>query len=194
MWSALAQYPNPGQGFSDAFQQGMQRNALSALALNPTDPRAQAAAAPFAPGQVMQARQQQAELTQQEHDAWVKTLASAAKMADTPEKWDAAVDYFVSHGHAEAAQFKGKFSPGLRAAFMAQGGIADDKPAQPHFVPFQQGGGVLQVKPDGTTKMLVKPNEGGHPTGAPVAGPLTDEQMQQLLSGGQSGATPAGNF
>jgi hypothetical protein len=52
---------------------------------------------------------------------------------------------------------------------MAQGGVSDDS-QQPHFVPFQQGGGVVQVMPDGTYKMVVQPNDGSQPAGAPVGG------------------------
>jgi hypothetical protein len=191
----IAQYPNAGQGFADAFQGGMQRNALAALALNPNDPNAQTAAAPYAPGQVMQARQHQAELTQQEHEAWVKTIGQAAKMADTPEKWDAAVDYFASHGHPDALQFKGQFSPAIRLAFMAQAGISDDKPSAGQMVPFTPGGGVARYDPaTGQVSVVVQPNEGGHPTGAPVGQPLTDEQMRQMMNGGQSGTTPTAGF
>lgn len=82
-YNMLFQTPNAGAAFAQAFQQGMQqrqeqqqRNALAALAMNPNDPQAQAAAAQFNPGAVMQARsaqQQQAmQLAEQHRDNIIK--------------------------------------------------------------------------------------------------------------------------
>jgi hypothetical protein len=193
--------PNAGAAFSNAFNQGMQQNALAGFAQNPNDPRAQGAAARYDPGAVMQYRLQaekQKMVTEQgQHEEWLKYAGSLAKWADTPEKWDQAVDYMVSHGHAEAAQLKGKFSPALRANFMALGGVQDDKPQNPQLIPFQAGGGVLMRDPQtGAVQQLVIPNDGSQPAGAPVNNgqPLTDDQMRQLLNGGQTGSAPSGGF
>ena len=194
-YALIAQYPNAGQSFSNAFNQGMQQNALSAFARNPNDPNAQGAAARYDPQAVMQYREQQLRqqqaLSQQQLEQWHKTAGEIAKIATDPQKWDQAVDYLVAQGHPEVAQLKGKFSPYLRAQFMALGGVEEDKPQQPHFVPFQQGGGVVAVNPDGTTRMVVQPNDGSQQPGAPVnnGAPLTDDQMRQLLgNGGQAGS------
>ncbi len=64
-WALGLQGSDPGQAFANAFhagqqqkQQEAQRQALAALAMNPNDPNAQAAAAQFDPHAVMQARTQ----------------------------------------------------------------------------------------------------------------------------------------
>jgi hypothetical protein len=129
-YSIIAQYPNAGQGFSNAFNQGMQQNALAAFAQNPNDPRAQAAASRYDPSAVMQYRQQEMQLSHEQTQQWHAYAGELAKWADNPQKWDEAVDYMVSQGHPEAAQLKGKFSPALRQSFMALGGVKDDNPVQ----------------------------------------------------------------
>jgi hypothetical protein len=199
-YALIAQYPNAGDAFAKAFQGGMQQNALASFAQNPNDPRAQGAAARYDPNAVMQYRiaqqRQQQELSQQELEQWHKTAGEIAKIADTPQKWDEAVDHLVAMGHPEVAQLKGHFSPYLRAQFMALGGVQDDKPQQPHFVPFQQGGGVVAVNPDGTTRMVVQPNDGTAAPGSLVNNgqPLTDDQMRQLLGNGGQTPPASGGF
>jgi hypothetical protein len=148
-------------------------------------------------------------------DEWHKYAGQLAKWADSPEKWDQAVDYLVQSGHPEAAKLKGQFSPALRAQFMALGGVQDDKPQEPRYVPFQQGGGVLAVNPDGTTHMVVAPNPGDQPAGAPVAqappapaiarlraNPQEAAQFDEIFGpgaaqkvlGGQTAPAPSGTF
>lgn len=55
-------------------------------------------------------------------------IGSVAQWADTPEKWDQAVDYLTQNGLPNAARFKGQFSPELRGQLMAQGGIDGGSP------------------------------------------------------------------
>jgi hypothetical protein len=133
-YALIAQYPNAGQAFTDAFQGGMKQNALANFAQNPGDPKAAGAAARYAPDAVLQYREKelatQAEQQKAALEQWHKTAGAIAKLADTPEKWDQAVDYLVAQGHPEVAQLKGHFSPNLRAQFMALGGEKDDNPAQ----------------------------------------------------------------
>lgn len=85
---------NPGlmmpvqmDGFAKAFEAGQQRqreeaqrNALAALAMNPSDPQAQASAARFAPQAVMQARQQEAEAATKQVEAYRDTISKGAEM------------------------------------------------------------------------------------------------------------------
>jgi hypothetical protein len=174
-YALIAQYPNAGEAFSNALQQGMQRNALAGFAQNPSDPSAMAAAAQYDPGAVLQYRQQQqvlaakqGELTQQQLQDWHKYAGELAKWADTPEKWDQAVGYMVQNGHQEAAQLMGKFSPALRASFMANGGVQDDRP---QVVTTQAGGAAGVLNSDGTITPLIVPNPGDQPTGAPASAP-----------------------
>lgn len=138
-YALIAQIPNAGQAFSDSFNKGMQQNALAGFALNPNDPNAQSAAARYDPGAVMQQRQgqQQAQqqLSQQQVQEWHHYAGQLAKWADTPEKWDQAIDYLLSHNHPDVSTqdllaLKGKFNPALRQSFMALGGVQDDKPAE----------------------------------------------------------------
>lgn len=51
-------------------------------------------------------------------------LGQQALLADTPEKWDRAVQYYVQQGHPEAAGYVGQF--GMRDAIIAQAGLAKD--------------------------------------------------------------------
>lgn len=51
-------------------------------------------------------------------------LGQQALLADTPEKWDAAVRYYVQQGHPEAAGYLGQF--GMRDAVIAQAGLAKE--------------------------------------------------------------------
>lgn len=115
-WNALMNAPNPGAAFAQSFQQGMDRNRERAL---------------IERRMALQERQ----LSQEQEDEWRKYAGTLAKWADTPEKWDQAVDYLVQSGHPDAAQLKGKFSPALRAHFMAQGGVADENvPQDPSMI------------------------------------------------------------
>ncbi|MDB5584320.1 MAG: Soluble lytic murein transglycosylase [Bradyrhizobium sp.] len=132
-WDMLAQYPNAGANFAQAFQQGLQRNeqqagknALATMVTNPNDPQAFSRAAKYDPAAAMQLQQQQRKFTDDEHQQWNKYAGELAKWATDPAKWDQAVGYLVQSGHPEAAKLKGQFSPAMRAHFMAQAGIQDD--------------------------------------------------------------------
>lgn len=56
---------------------------------------------------------------------WEQYIGQLAQWADTPEKWDQAVDYLSAQGYSGAAQFKGRFSPEGRSALMQRGGVPD---------------------------------------------------------------------
>lgn len=124
------------QGFQLGQQQRKQRQleeAFGKLAASPDDPNAANALMAVDPRMGLQYRQQQVQFGQQqtklkqekeERDA--KVIASMARDARDPAAWDAAVDQIAAMGYPEAAQFKGKFSPALRSAIMAAGGVKDD--------------------------------------------------------------------
>lgn len=193
-YALIAQYPNAGEAFSNALQQGQQRNALAGFAQNPSDPNAMAAAAQYDPGAVLQYRQQQqvlaakqSELSQQQLQDWHKYAGELAKWADTPEKWDQAVNYLAASGHPEVAQLRGQFSPVLRAQFMALGGVADDKP---QIITPQPGGGAFRLDDNGNPVPLVLPNDGSQQTGAPAQpAPVTatDAHGNKIQYNAQSG-------
>lgn len=154
-YAIIAQIPNAGEAFGNALNQGMQQNALAAFAQNPNDPANAAAAARYDPSVVLQyglqSRREQAALSQQQLEQWHKYAGDLAKWADTPEKWDQAVDYMVAQGHPEAAQLKGKFSPALRASFMSLGGVQDENTQDPSIIREFDIASQRGLIPQGTT-------------------------------------------
>jgi hypothetical protein len=157
----------------------MQQNALAGFAMNPGDPNAQGAAARYDPGAVMQYRQgqqsAQAQLSQEQIQTWHHYAASLAKWADTPQKWDQAIDYLLQSNHPDIStqalmQLKGHFDPALRQSFMAMGGQQDDNPNGSQVVVTPQPGAPAFIydKSTGQTKQIFAPNDGSHPAGAPV--------------------------
>lgn len=117
---------NAIQHSQDAYQKNMAKSAMAALLKDPSNPNALAALAQADPASAMQFRQQQLQYGEHTHEQWAKTIGLAAKDARTPEQWNGIVDQFVAAGHPEAARLRGQFSPALRSAYMAQGGVQDD--------------------------------------------------------------------
>lgn len=129
---------NAGQSFNTGFNQGQdrrreadQQNALGAYARNPNDPDVVNALSGVDPSLAIKIRQQQEQASSAKHEKDTGVIATLARDAKDPESFDAAVDQVVAMGYPEAAQFKGKFSPALRSALMAAGGIKDDDGRQP---------------------------------------------------------------
>ena len=187
-YSIIAQYPNPGQAFSDSFQAGMKQNALSAFAMNP-NPQTAGPAARYAPSAVLDYNlaheKQSAELSKQHLDDWHKYAGELAKWADSPQKWDQAVDYLVQAGHPEAIQLKGQFNPALRAHFMALGGVKDENNQDPGMIREFDIATQRGLVPQGTSfeQYVAMRNPGSQ---APVVLPQRYRQVQ----GGTSGAVP----
>lgn len=129
-----------------------------------------------------------------EEKEWTQYLGNLAQWADTPEKWDQAVDYLAQQ-YPHARQFKGRFE--LRGALMARAGKAppeapgeireyeeakrrgyipqdmtflqyNSSPEKSRLVTPQPGGGIGEVNPDGSFRWVVHPNDGSQPAGAPV--------------------------
>lgn len=142
---------------------------------------------------------------------WVQYLGNLAQWADTPEKWDQAVDHF-SQQYPHAKQFKGRFE--LREPLMARAGIAPQKAdktelqrkadyylsigrpdlakalleneahGRPQMVAFTDGGGVAQYDP-ATRRVspVIMPNPGDAAPGSPVsAGGPPAEAVARLKS------------
>lgn len=78
------------------------------------------AAAPNPGLAFQQSFQQGMDRNKAQEKEWVQYLGNLAQWADTPEKWDQAVDYFSAQ-YPHAKQFKGRFE--LREPLMAQAGI-----------------------------------------------------------------------
>ena len=196
-YALIAQYPNAGQAFSDAFQQGMQKNAINALMQNPNDPKALAMYGQYDPKGALEYKLEQQKtqstLSAEQTKQWHDYAGRLAKWADTPEKWDQAVDYMVAQGHTEAAQLKGKFSPQLRQSFMALGGQADDANAgQPKYFNLAPGGSVVSVDPTtGAVNTVVQPNDGSQMSGSPAPAPSGGTDLRaEAIKAIQAGADP----
>lgn len=202
-YALIAQYPNAGQAFTDAFQKGQQQNALAAFATNPNDQTA-GAAARYDPSAVLtynlEAQKEKAALSQQQLQVWHKYAGELAKWADTPQKRDQAIDYLLSHNHPDISAddlLKLKAMPpdqwqAVRANFMALGGVQDDNPNGAQVVVTPQAGAPAFIydKSTGQTKEIFAPNDGSQTPGAPVApqtatNPKTGEKVQFNSQTGQ---------
>lgn len=73
-------------------------------------------------------------------------LGQYALLADTPEKWDAAVQHFVAQGHPEAQGYLGQF--GMRDNIIANAGLAKDYAER--MKPVVLSDGSQLYRPDGT--------------------------------------------
>jgi hypothetical protein len=107
------------------------------------------------------APQQQAQVgvPQERHDAWRSYAGDLAKWADSPEKWDQAVDYLLSTNHPDISTeqlmaLKGHFSPEARKAFMDQAGLTDAAPPSPGMAQAEKD--AINADPDGYLKFKGK--------------------------------------
>lgn len=151
--------PDVGGDIMKAFEAGQQKrkqevaqNALAAYATNPNE-QSLNALAPHNPGFVIeqrQAMQKQEQAAQAEQRKAMlegaKVIGEAALYADTPEKWDQAVDYLAQF-YPEIAKQKGKFSPELRNAAIASAGEMKTKIEQDSG--FTLTPGAKRFGPDG---------------------------------------------
>lgn len=136
-WGLGVRQQSPIDAFRAAFEQGQERkretearNALSAYAQNPNE-QGLNALAQFAPEFAIQergrlAQQQQAAVEQQRAEVTrrLEMISRVAAVADTPEKWDAGVDYLAQF-YPDLAEYKGKFTPQAREAAIAAAGNVD---------------------------------------------------------------------
>lgn len=118
-------------------------NAINALAqVNPeaaiaAQTRARAEQARMLAGQAVQGNQGATDqlagvdpqlwksLTDQQQQAAaekVKMIGNMAQWADTPDKWDHAINWAIQNGHPELAQYRGQFSPENRMQAIAAAG------------------------------------------------------------------------
>jgi hypothetical protein len=74
------------------------------------------------PSELIQYHQQLDAQQQAKHARTVQEIGQAAQFADTPEKWDKAVDYLAATVDPALARYKGQFSPENRMAAIAAAG------------------------------------------------------------------------
>jgi len=152
-WNLL-NVPNIGETFSNAYKGAQENRALTNYAQNPNDPNALNALAPFKPDYVVQQKQALAKQQQDEVAKRVEIVGQAAQWADTPEKWDAAIDN-LSRQYPDLAQYKGKFTPEARMAAISAAGqmkdyYASQKAQQEASRPMIAGPGSRIISPDGS--------------------------------------------
>lgn len=114
-------------GITAARNRAEKENALRTYAANPNAPGAINALAMYDPKLAVDYQMQTAKTGQEKQKRDAEMIGALARDARDPQAFDAAVDQVVAMGYPEAAQFKGKFSPGLRAALMAAGGVKDEQ-------------------------------------------------------------------
>lgn len=129
-WDAFNAAQGAVGGLVDKVAAARKQNALEAAmrgyAANPDDPNAVNALIMADPRAGLEVRQQQLAARQAKQERDTKIIATLARDAKTPEAFDAAVDQVVQMGYPQATQYKGRFSPALRSALMAAGGIKDE--------------------------------------------------------------------
>lgn len=169
------------KGIFDEMEATRKQNALNAAgqqyALNPNDPKAlnALAAVDWKTAAPLIADQAKTRKEKQEQDA--KVVAALARDATDGPSFDAAVDQVVAMGYPEAVQFKGKFSPALRSALMAAGGL---KP--------EGGGDVVVIDGVAFDKATGQPRfESPYPK--VVSGPA-GIHVQDRIGFGRQGAQP----
>lgn len=120
--------PNIGMNALAAFQQGRQirqqqetQKAMADFATNPNDAGALDRVTQLDPRMGMALRERLSAQQAEEAKKRVGMMGDAAQWADTPEKWDQAIDYLTQQG-VDVAQYKGKFSPQLRMSAIASAG------------------------------------------------------------------------
>jgi hypothetical protein len=156
--------------------------------------------------QLLQQRRQKQAQTQQQQ---IEIVGRVAAWADTPEKWDQGIDHLAMEGVPGVEKYKGKFSPGLRAAVMAKAGVGDKSQqptemqrnyeflqgqdpqlAQSYLKNQAEGAPLIASNGDGTFTIIPRGMAQGQQQ---ASAPPPPPPGFVLDNGGQSGA-PAGNF
>lgn len=221
-WALGVRQTNPLEAFTQAFEQGRERkrqdetrNALMAYAQNPSE-QGLNALAQYAPEVAIQERgrfqQQQVAAQEREQEGLQRRLqlvGRVASMADTPEKWDAGVDYLVQQGYSDLAQYKGKFSEEARQAAIAAS--MDPEKFIQRNQPVNLGPGSMLVDPTtgktiaqapfaprpvtlnpGQTAVEYDPNTPNDPEGIFSRMIHTESRGRQFGANGQPLTSPAG--
>lgn len=172
--------------------------ALNALSAKPDDPAATAQIMRYDPSlgmQVMSGQQQRLQQATKQQEEQAKKLTEvfgrAARAAKTPQQWDAIAGWLAQNGVAGAEKVIGKFSPEMRAGYMAQAGLDDDAQdptSMQRNYEFLKGideklaQSYLQGQADPTQWIRTEDSTGVHITPVPRSGPAQ--------AGGQQPAEP----
>lgn len=119
--------------------------------------------------------------------ARAELIGEAARYADTPEKWDGAVDYLVRNGHPELAEYRGQFSEANRMGAIAAAGLLDkyNKDMTGRIVVVPQGGDIRRLDIHG--------NEVGFGSTGGTPAQITSKQDYDALPPGSAYIAPDGS-
>lgn len=94
-------------------------------------------------------------------------IAAAARWADNPQKWDQAIDILTRQG-IDVSQYRGRFDLREQAILQmgAMGQYLESAP-KPEYRSIEAGGSLIDVS-GGNPRVVIAPNDGSRPTGAPV--------------------------
>jgi hypothetical protein len=111
--------------------------------------------------------------------AKTKDLGAAVRWADTPEKWNYVQQHYGQQGVDLSSYGFEDRERGLVALNQISGYLKD--PPKPDYRAIEPGGSLIDVT-GGNPRVVIAPNEGGHPMGAPVG-----ESSQDVTATGPNG-------
>lgn len=120
-------------------------------------------------------------------------IANAARWADTPEKWDQVIDQYAQD-YPQLHEYRGRFSPALRASVIAEAGQIGDfiREQQPHYQTIAPGGAIVGMDQNGQNMGYVAGGPADAPDYVPPAarGPQDAPQAQPATAATPQALTP----
>jgi hypothetical protein len=169
------------------------------------------------PAELIQYHQQLDAQQQAKHAKTIQEIGQAAQFADTPEKWDKAVDYLATTVDPSLARYKGQFSPENRMAAIAAAGqyeawrkaqepvishpgdiardpntgaVVYDNPEKTKYIPTGDGR-IAVIAPDGNIGFQGGGAAGGAPAGGGGVPQGTSPKMAAVASTLSGAGLPA---
>jgi hypothetical protein len=197
-WALGLQQGNAGDAFAQAFKSGqetnrqnMARSAMAALVANPNNDKALQALASVDPQAAQQFQSQRFEQWKTQAAQHQDNIMKGAQLIRQAQpKNDADWQHLLSVAHQygiDTTEVPQHFDPQyVQGVVQLADTFAPQPGAQGKDIPVQQGGSVLHINPDGTSRWAVMP-AGDAPQ------PLTDDQIR-AMEGGQAGHPSLGGF
>lgn len=191
-WNILAQVPNPGEAFTNAFQQAQDRKRQNALLQQQMEERAE--------DRALRREQLDMERSKGLLDQHRDRIVMGARIMRAFNVRDEA-SYQQARAYAQSmgldvSDVPPNFDPAYVQNIVR---IADEfepqKSDQGRIITPQPGGGAGVLGPDGSFRWVVQPNDGSHPTGAPVGNrPPIGSVIPDPRKAGGPAATPPATF
>lgn len=114
-----------------------------------------------------------------------KTIGRLARYADSPEKWDRAIDWAIANGAPELAAYKGQYSPENRMAALAIGGEYDAfvRENEPRYIAVGENG-VVNTRDPQALAAVAAATGGGARSAPPQPGQSLEEKAQAAIARG----------